>query len=279
MRDPLNDFPKPPFDVVDGKPDPAPDTGEQSYTGHGRLQGRRTLIIGGNTGIGRSVAVAYGKEGSDVALTYHSDPEAADEVVAFLQEQGRTATAIELDASEEQQCVSAVEKALEALGGIDTLVFVAGYQSNLDDIAELETEQLVKTFATNVYSIVWTLKAALPHLPRGASVITTSSIQASSPSADKVDYAATKAAILNMTKSLSVQLAPRGIRVNGVAPGPFVTELQIVSGSGVEDLGEDAPLERPGQPVETAGAYVYLASDDATYTTGTTILVAGGLYD
>lgn len=279
LDNPITSYPQPPFDIVDGKPDPAPDHGEDSYVGRGRLDGRKVLLTGGNSGIGRATAIAFAREGADVAFTFHSDEEGAASTAAIIEAAGRTAVVLKLDASDEQQCIDTVEKAASELGGLDTLVMVAGYQNNVDDIRELETDQLEMTFKTNVFSLFWLSKAALAHIPAGGTIITTSSIQADSPSADKLDYAGTKAAIVNFTKGLAQQLAPKGIRVNSVAPGPFWTELQPdASGddSALKQFGADTPYGRPGQPGEIASTYVYLASSDASYTTGSTILVAGG---
>ena len=278
MKNPLHSFPRPPFDVVDGEPKPTPDHGEKSYVGRGRLEGRKTLVTGGNSGIGRAVAIAFAREGADVVFTYHSDEEGARGTVEQIEKAGRVTSSIKLDASDEGACIDTVAEAASVLGGLDTLVMVAGYQNNVDDILELETEQLTKTFATNVFSLYWLTKAALAHIPAGGTIITTSSIQADQPSADKLDYAGTKAAIVNFTKGLAAQLAPKGIRVNGVAPGPFWTNLQpdAADDDSVKNLGADTPWGRPGQPAEIASTYVYLASEEASYTTGTTILVAGG---
>ncbi len=278
MENPLNHYPRPPFNVVDGKPDPTPDHGEDSYVGSDRLTGRKVLLTGGNSGIGRAAAIAFGREGADVAFTFHSDEEGARGTTEQIEKAGRKAIAIKLDASDEQQCIGAVETAADELGGLDTLVMVAGYQNTVDDILDLESAQIEMTFRTNVFSLYWLSKAALAHIPAGGTIITTSSIQAEHPSPDKLDYAATKAAIVNFTKGLAQQLAPKGIRVNSVAPGPFWTNLQPDAGDekALTNFGEKTPYGRPGQPAEIASTYVYLASADASYTTGATILVAGG---
>ncbi|WP_165070344.1 SDR family oxidoreductase [Marisediminicola senii] len=278
MNDPRDQYPRPPFDVIDGKPSPSPDHGEESYVGRGRLEGRKVLLTGGNSGIGRAAAIAFAREGADVAFTFHSDEEGAEGTVEQIEKAGRVALSLKLDASSEQECVDVVNEAASKLGGLDTLVMVAGYQNNIDDILDLETDQLTKTYAANVFSLFWLTKAALEYIPAGGSIITTSSIQATQPSPDKVDYASTKAAIINFTEGMAQQLAPKGIRVNTVAPGPFWTNLQPDAGNPDEltNFGADTPYERPGQPAECAGAYVYLASDDASYTSGATILIAGG---
>jgi NAD(P)-dependent dehydrogenase (short-subunit alcohol dehydrogenase family) len=279
LQNPVTRYPRPPFKVVDDKPEPPPDHGEDTYRGHGRLKGRKVLLTGGNSGIGRAAAIAMGREGADVVIAFHSDEEGAQEAVATIEASGSRAFAHPADLSKEEDCVRVVAEAVEDMGGLDTLVMVAGYQHNVADIMELETEQIEYTFRTNAFSLFWMSKAALAHIPPGGSIITTSSVQATQPSPDKLDYAATKGAILNFTKGLAQQLAPKGIRVNCVAPGPVWTNLQpdADDSNDLADFGADAPLGRPGQPAELAGAYVYLASDDASYTTGETIHVAGGM--
>lgn len=281
MDNPVTQYPRPPFNVVDGKPDPTPDHGEETYVGRSRLEGRKILLTGGNSGIGRAAAIAFAREGADVAFTFHSDEEGARGTVEQIERAGRTTVSLQLDASDEQACVDTVEKAAAELGGLDSLVMVAGYQNNVDDILELSTSQLELTYKTNVFSLFWLTKAALAHIPAGGTIITTSSIQAENPSPDKVDYAGTKAAIVNFTKAMAQQLAPKGIRVNSVAPGPFWTNLQPDAGDddALKDFGAQTPLGRPGQPAEIASTYVYLASSEASYTTGATILVAGGAMD
>lgn len=279
LQDPVSRYPRPPFEVVDGKPEPAPDHGEDSYVGSGRLRGRKVLLTGGNSGIGRAAAIAMAREGADVAIVYHSDEEGAEEAVATIEESGSRGFAYAADLGEEEDCIRVVEDAARELDGLDTLVMVAGYQHNVADILELESDQIERTFRTNAFSLFWLTKAALAHIPPGGSIITTSSVQASQPSPDKLDYAATKAAISNFTKGLAQQLAPKGIRVNCVAPGPVWTNLQpdAEDSNELADFGADSPLGRPGQPAELAGAYVYLASDDASYTTGEILHVAGGM--
>jgi NAD(P)-dependent dehydrogenase (short-subunit alcohol dehydrogenase family) len=282
LPNPLDQYPRPPFDVDDSGDEPVmsppPDHGEDSYQGNGRLAGRRAFITGGNSGLGRATAIAFAREGADVVFTFHSDEEGAKEALAVIQESGVTGGMLKVDISDESECVQAIADAAETLGGLDTLVMVAGYQNNVDDILDLETDQIDLTFRTNVYSMYWLTKAALEHLPAGGSIITTSSVQANQPSADKLDYAATKGAIVTFTKALAQQLAPRGIRVNSVAPGPFWTNLQPDSSDAeaVTEFGKETPYGRPGQPAEIAGAYVYLASNDASYTSGSTLVVSGG---
>jgi NAD(P)-dependent dehydrogenase (short-subunit alcohol dehydrogenase family) len=283
LRNPIDQYPTPPFKVDDSGDEPVmsppPDAGEETYVGRERLTGRKILLTGGNSGIGKAAAIAFAREGADVVFTFHSDEEGAADALKTIEAAGVTARSLQVDISDEEACIRAVDEAAEALGGLDTLVMVAGYQNNLDRIEDLETKQLELTFKTNVFSLYWLTKAALRHIPAGGSIITTSSVQANTPSADKLDYAATKGAIVTFTKALAQQLAPRGIRVNGVAPGPFWTNLQPDSSDAesVEQFGADSPYGRPGQPAEIASTYVYLASDDASYTSGATIVVAGGM--
>lgn len=281
LPNPLDQYPRPPFEVDDSGDEPVmspnPDHGEETYRGNGRLAGRRALITGGNSGLGRATAIAFAREGADVVFTFHSDEAGANEALEVIEKCGVTGMTLKVDISDETECVEAVEKAADKLGGLDILVMVAGYQNNVPDILDLETEQIDRTFRTNVYSLYWLTKAALEYLPAGGSIITTSSVQANQPSADKLDYAATKGAIVTFTKALAQQLAPRGIRVNSVAPGPFWTNLQPDSSDdSLAEFGGDVPYGRPGQPAEIAGAYVYLASTDASYTSGATLVVSGG---
>ncbi|GHD41328.1 SDR family oxidoreductase [Mycetocola manganoxydans] len=283
LQNPLDQYPRPPFEADDSGDEPVmspkPDHGEETYRGNGRLKGRKAFVTGGNSGLGRATALAFAREGADVVFTFHSDEEGAAEALAEIEKSGVTAASLKVDISDEKECTDAIATAAEKLGGLDTLVMVAGYQNNVPDILDLETDQLDLTFRTNVYSLYWLTKAALEHLPEGGSIITTSSVQANQPSADKLDYAATKGAIVTFTKALAQQLAPRGIRVNAVLPGPFWTNLQPDSASGADDLsgfGSDTPYGRPGQPAEIAGAYVYFASADASYTSGATLVVSGG---
>jgi len=276
--DPISRYPQPPYDVTDGRLNPPPDNGEDSYVGHGRLAGRKILLTGGNSGIGRAAAIAFAREGADVVITYHSDEEGAQQALGYIRDAGVQGFVHRTDIGDESAARELVATAAEELGGLDTLVMVAGYQNNLEDVLEISTEQLERTTATNVYSVIWLVQAALEHIPAGGAIITTSSIQAELPSPDKVDYAMTKAAIVNLTKSLAQQLAPKGIRVNSVAPGPIWTELQPDAGGddGLEQFGAKTPYGRAGQPAELAGAYVYLASDDASFTSGAVIEVTGG---
>src|SRR5690349_11349 len=287
MKDPRTKYPKPPFPeqtqpwpglAHDMKP--APDHGEQSYRGSNRLAGRKALITGGDSGIGRAAAIAYAREGADVAINYFPSEEPdAKEVVALIKEAGRKAVAIPGDLREEAFCQKLVRDAVEQLGGLDIVVCNAGRQQARASILDLSSEDFDATMKTNIYAPFWIIKAALPHLPPGASIIGTTSEQAYDPSPDLYDYAQTKAATMNYVKSLAKQLGPKGIRVNGVAPGPVWTALQISGGQSVEkyqQFGAKTMFERPGQPAELASIYVQLAAEDASFTTGHVYGAAGG---
>lgn len=263
-----------------GKMIPRPDHGEESYRGTGKLQGRKALITGGDSGIGRAAAIAYAREGADVAISYlPAEQPDADEVVKYIEGAGRKAVAIPGDIRDEGFCKSLVEKAAGELGGLDVIVNNAAKQHSVDSILDLSTEQFDATFRTNVYAMFWITKAALPHLGAGGAIINTSSVQAYEPSPNLLDYAQTKSAMIAFTKSLAKQLANRGIRVNAVAPGPFWTPLQVSGGqppSALQTFGSSAPMGRPGQPAELAGVYVLLASNDASYATGQVYGASGG---
>ena len=285
--DPTTRYPAPPQPEqtqpapgLAGAMDPKPDHGEESYVGSGRLTGRKAVITGADSGIGRAVAIAFAREGADLVLAYlPSEQPDADEVVKLVEAAGRKAVAAPGDLSTEQGNIDLVRTAVAELGHIDVLVSVAGKQVYVEDIADLTTEQFDQTFKTNVYGLFWLTKAALPHMPAGGSIITTSSVQAYTPSPGLLDYATTKAAINTYSKALAQQVASRGIRVNVVAPGPFWTPLQVSGGQPVEklpDFGAQSELGRAGQPAELAGAYVYLATGESSYTTGSTLSVTGG---
>lgn len=269
-----------PYPGIQAKMKPRPDCGETSYTGHGRLIGRKALVTGGDSGIGRAAAIAFAREGADVALAYMPEEEEdGREVLDLIRKEGHKAAALPGDLSDENYCAELAIKAHRELGGLDILALVAGHQVATHNLTEVSTEQLIKVFAINVYSLFWTLKPALSLLPAGASIITTSSIEAYDPSAHLPDYAATKGAIKTLTQSLAKQLAPKGIRVNSVAPGPVWTPLQISGGQFTEDIpdfGRDTPLKRAGQPVELAGLYVFLASPESSYSTGGIFAATGG---
>jgi hypothetical protein len=287
MQDPIEQYPKPPFPEqtqpepgLTGKMKPKPDHGEETYKGSGRLLGRKAIITGADSGIGRATAIAFAREGADIVLNYlPSEEEDAAEVVALVKQAGRKAVTVPLDISEEQNCTSLISTAMKELGGLDILVNNAGKQIYIESIDKLSTEQLMQTFATNVYAMVWLCKAALPHMPKGGTIINTTSIQAYQPSPGLLDYAMTKAAIANFTHNFAQQVAEKGIRVNGVAPGPIWTPLQPSHGQPsekVQKFGEQSVYGRPGQPAELAPAYVFLASQESSYMTGEIIGVTGG---
>lgn len=260
--------------------EPKPDCGEKSYVGYGRLEGRKALVTGGDSGIGRAAAIAYAREGADVAINYLPEEQKdAEEVARLIEEAGRKAVLIPGDVSDEEFCNRLVKEAYEKLGGLDLLALVAGKQVATASIEELTTEQLRKTFEVNVFAMFWIVKAALPLLPPGATIVLTTSIQAFKPNDFLLDYAATKSAIASFTHSLAKQVASKGIRVNAVAPGPIWTPLQI-SGAQFEDnlpkFGQNTPLKRAGQPAELAAVYVHLAAPESSYTTGEVYGVTGG---
>jgi NAD(P)-dependent dehydrogenase (short-subunit alcohol dehydrogenase family) len=282
-----NKYPKPPFPYQPQKPPglaskmkPRPDHGETSYRGAGRLTGRKALVTGGDSGIGRAAAIAFAREGADVAINYlpAEEPDAA-EVIQLIEAEGRKAVAIPGDIRTENFCKKLVARAVQELGGLDILVNNAGQQQASDSILDITTEQFDSTFKTNVYALFWITKAAVPHLKPGASIINTSSVQAYDPSPNLLDYAQTKSCIVSFTKSLAQQLAEKGIRVNAVSPGPFWTPLQSSGGQPpkrVQKMGEQVAMKRPGQPVELAPVYVLLASHESSYATGQVYGASGG---
>ena len=280
-------YPRPPFAEqpqrapgLASEMKPIPDHGETSYIGSGKLAGKKALITGGDSGIGRAVAIAYAREGADVAIGYLPEEESdAASVIALIRAEGRKAVAIPGDIRVESFCDTLVEKAVAELGGLDILVNNAGRQQYCESIDDLTTADFDATFKTNVYAPFWITKAALRHLQEGAVIINTTSVQAFKPSAILVDYAQTKACNVAFTKSLAQQLGPRGIRVNAVAPGPYWTPLQSSGGQPqykVQKFGEDTPLGRPGQPVEIAPLYVLFASDTCSYASGQVWCSDGG---
>jgi NAD(P)-dependent dehydrogenase (short-subunit alcohol dehydrogenase family) len=260
--------------------EPPPDHGENSYKGSGRLAGRKALITGGDSGMGRAAAIAFAREGADVAINYFPNEEAdAQDVIALIKAEGRTGVALPGDLREEEFCRRLVRDAVEELGGLDILVCNAARQQTRASILDITTEDFDATMKTNVYAPFWVIKAALPHLQAGACIIATSSEQATDPSPDLYDYAQTKAATTNYIRSLAKQLADKGIRVNGVAPGPIWTPLQVSGGATQEKLirfGGQTPMQRPGQPAELASIYVQLAAADASYATGQIYGSSGG---
>ncbi|HXH44291.1 MAG TPA: SDR family oxidoreductase [Bradyrhizobium sp.] len=287
LVDPVDRYPKPPFKKqsqpwpgLAGQMEPRPDHGETSYKGSGRLSGRKALITGGDSGMGRAAAIAYAREGADVAINYlpAEEPDAR-EVIDLIKKEGRTGLAIPGDLRDEAFCSSLVERAVQGLGGLDIIVNNAARQQTRESILDVSSEDFDATMKTNVYAPFWIIKAALRHLRPGSCIIGTTSVQAYDPSPELYDYAQTKAATMNYVKSLAKQLGPKGIRVNGVAPGPIWTPLQVSGGATMEKLekfGGMTPLGRPGQPVELASIYVQLAAADASYATGQVYGAAGG---
>ena len=286
-RKPRPNYPKPPFKRqkqewpgLAGKMTPPPDHGETSYQGSGKLAGRKALITGGDSGMGRAAAIAYAREGADVAIGYlpAEEPDARD-VAELIRKAGRKAVLLPGDIRDEAFCKKLVEDAVRQLGGLDILVNNAARQQSTDSILDLTTEQFDWTLKTNLYAMFWITKAAVPHLKPGSCIINTASVQAYDPSPNLLDYSQTKAAQVAFTKALAKQLADKGIRVNAVAPGPVWTPLQVTGGQKPEALdkfGEDVAMKRPGQPAELASAYVALAADEASYTTAHVYGVAGG---
>ena len=286
-EDPTTKYPRPPFKSqsqpwpgLASKMVPLPDHGEKSYKGSGRLKGRKALITGGDSGMGRAAAIAYAREGADVAINYYpTEEEDAQEVIRLIKAEGRKAIAIPGDLRDEAFCRKLVEEAVKGLGGLDILVNNAARQQTFKSVLDISNEDFDATMKTNIYAPFWTIKAALPHLKPGASIIGTTSEQSYDPSPDLFDYAQTKAATTNYIKSLAKQLGPKGIRVNGVAPGPIWTPLQVSGGATQEKLqqfGGQTPLGRPGQPVELASIYVQLAANDASFSTGQIYGASGG---
>lgn len=276
---PRQDQPKP---GVQADMKPVPDCGEETYLGNGRLKGRKALITGGDSGIGRAVAIAFAREGADVAVNYlPAEEEDAESLANLLKGEGREIVLYPGDISDEKFCARMVAAAHKELGGLDILILNAGTQTALKSIEDLTTEQLIHTFEVNVFSMYWLVKAALPLMNAGSSIVTTSSIQGFKPSEKLIDYAPSKHAVVGFTRALARQVAKDGIRVNSVAPGPIWTALQVTGGQLKEDLpdfGRDTPLGRAGQPVEVAGVYVFLASDEASYVTAEVYGVTGGNY-
>ena len=287
MQDPRTQYPQPEFDEQSfGAPgttdqmDPKPDHGETTYVGFGRLKGRRALVTGADSGIGRAAAIAFAREGADIAISYlPAEARDAAEVIELIRREGRIVVDLPGDISEEATARKLVRDAVAGLGGLDIVCNVAGKQTAQKDLADITSEQLDATFRTNVYAMFWICQEAMPHLPPGATIINTTSIQGYQPSPTLLDYAATKAAIVSFTHSLAKQVANKGIRVNAVAPGPFWTPLQPSGGQPAEKIpsfGSQVPLGRPGQPAECAPIYVLLASQESSFVTGEVYGVTGG---
>ncbi len=285
IQDPKEKYVKPPFPNqeqdapgTEGQLRPHADHGEKSYKGSGKLEGRKALITGGDSGIGRAVAIAFAREGADVLISYLNEHDDAKLTVKWVEEAGRKALAIPGDIQDEEHCKKLVRIATEELGGLDILVNNAAYQMAHESLQEITSEELDRTFRTNIYAMFYLCKAAEPHLKPGSSVINTTSVNAYKPSPQLLAYAPTKGAIQNFTAALGQLWAEKGIRVNCVAPGPIWTPLipSTMPPEKVKNFGEDVPLKRAGQPAELAAVYVLLASNDSSYMTASTIQVTGG---
>lgn len=285
--DPRSKYPAPPMPEqeqadqpgVTAPMEPRPDHGESSYVGTGRLAGQRALITGGDSGIGRAVAIAFAREGADVAISFLPEEEAdAKATQKLIEAEGRRSLLLPGDLREESTCVEVIERTVQTFGGLDTLVLNAGVQRERDPNAAIDRDQIMRVFETNLVAPLILMREAAPHLEPGASVIVTASIQSFNPSPDLLDYAMTKAALVGFTRALAEEQGARGVRVNAVAPGPIWTPLIAATGwdEKLVHFGEDTPLSRPGQPAELAGAYVYLASEDASYASGAILPVTGG---
>lgn len=287
MQDPRYQYPQPPFPEqpqpmpgLVARMEPDPDHGEETYRGHGRLKGRRALVTGADSGIGRAIAIAFAREGADVAIAYlPSEQRDADTVLTLIEEEGVKALALPGDVRDEAWNTTMVNRTVEAFGGLDILVVNAGRQQYREDVSQVRTEDFDATLKTNLYALHWLCQAAVPHMPAGSSIITTASIQGYEPSDILLDYATTKAGIATYTKALAKQVIEKGIRANAVAPGPFWTVLQPSGGQPqekVREFGKDSAFGRPGQPVEIAPVYVLLASQEASFVTGEVWGVTGG---
>jgi len=287
VQDPSDQYPKPPFPKQDQQPpgtesdlEPKADHGEESYKGSGKLTGKKAIITGGDSGIGRAVAIAFAREGADVLISYLDDSEDEDAktTAKYVEEAGRKAVLIKGDIQDESHCQSIIDSAISELGGLDILVNNAAFQMARKSLSEIPSEEWERTFRTNITAMFFLCKAAEPHLKPGSSIINTTSVNAYSPSEQLLPYAATKGAIQNFTANLSqiLLMNGKGIRVNAVAPGPIWTPLIPSTIPEHEEFGKDTPMERAGQPAEVAPAYVFLASNDASYIAGATIPVTGG---
>ena len=285
LQNPAEKYPKPPYQQegqeapgTEKEMTPKADHGENSYKGSGKLAGRKAIITGGDSGIGRAVAIAFAREGADVLISYLNEHEDAAATAKFVEEAGRKAVVMSGDISEEAHCKQIINRAVEEFGSIDILVNNAAFQMSHESLQELSSEELDRTFKTNIYAMFYLCKAAEPHLKPGSTVVNTTSVNAYKPSPNLVAYAATKGAIQNFTASMGQLWAEKGIRVNCVAPGPVWTPLipSTMPEEKVKTFGQDVPLKRAGQPAELAPAYVLLASQDSSYMTGSTIQVTGG---
>ncbi|HEX2560788.1 SDR family oxidoreductase [Phenylobacterium sp.] len=278
-------YPEPPFKPqpqpmpgLTSKMDPKPDHGETTYVGAGRLTDKKAIITGGDSGIGRAVAIAYAREGADVLISYLNEHEDAEDTRRLVEEAGRKCVLVPGDISDAAHCRAIVDKAVEAFGRVDILVNNAAHQATFESLEEIPDEEWDLTFRTNIHAMFYLVKAALKHMPEGSAIINTTSVNADTPSPDLLAYATTKGAIQNFTGGLAQMLAEKGIRVNCVAPGPIWTPLipSTMSEDRYRSFGKQTPMQRPGQPKELAPVYVMLASPDASYVSGATIAVTGG---
>jgi NAD(P)-dependent dehydrogenase (short-subunit alcohol dehydrogenase family) len=287
LVNPASEYPRPPFPPqhqpwsgLASRMSPRPDRGEKSYKGSGRLKGRKALITGGDSGMGRAAAIAFAREGADIAINYlpAEEPDAR-EVVDLIRAEGQKAITLPGDIREETFCNQLVADAVRELGGLDILVNNAARQISHDSILDITTEQFDTTFKTNIYANFWISKAAIPHLKPGSTIINTASVNAYDPAENMIDYAATKGAIMIFTKGLAKQVARKGIRVNAVAPGPVWTPLQVTGGQSpdkIPNFGSETPMGRAGQPAELAAIYVLLASPESSFSTGQVFGAVGG---
>ena len=285
LQDPREAAPQPPFPEqeldspgIESEMRPRPDFGEETYEGHGRLQDRAAIITGGDSGIGRAVALAYAREGADVLISYLEEHSDAEETVRVVEAAGRKAVAVPGDIGDESHCQAIVQRAVDEFGGLDILVNNAAWQMTHESITDIPSEEIEFVFRTNVLAHFWLCKAAIPHMKPGATIIGTTSVQAYKPSSELLHYATTRGAIATFTKGLAEQLVEKGIRVNAVAPGPVWTPLVAMSmdAETVASFGEQSPLGRPAQPAELAPLYVFLASDESRYIVGEIIGITGG---
>jgi NAD(P)-dependent dehydrogenase (short-subunit alcohol dehydrogenase family) len=281
----MPDYPKPPYpnqrQPMPGstaKMDPRPDHGETSYKGSGRLQGKRAIVTGGDSGIGRAVAIAFAREGADILIAYLDETEDAREVADLIEKEGRKAVLVDGDLRSADHCRAVVDRAVRELGGVDILVNNAAHQATFADISDISDEEWRMTFEVNIHAMFFLAKAAVPHMKPGGAIINTASVNSDMPNPILLAYATTKGAIQNFTGGLAQMLAERGIRVNAVAPGPIWTPLipSTMPEEAVKNFGKQVPLKRAGQPAELATAYVMLADPLSSYTAGTTVAVTGG---
>ena len=284
-RDPKELGPKPPFPEQEQEPvglesemQPQPDYGEQSYRGSGKLQGKAAIITGGDSGIGRAVALAFAREGADVLISYLDEHSDAEQTRRIVEKEGRRCITVAGDIGDEEHCQQLVERAIQEFGKIDILVNNAAWQESIESIQDITEEMLIHTFRVNIFAMFYLSKAAMSHMQPGSTIINTTSIQAYQPSPNLLPYSSTKGAILTFTKALSEEAIEKGIRVNAVAPGPVWTPLIPMSfeGEKVAEFGKSTPMGRPAQPAELAPVYVFLASQDSSYITGECIGVTGG---